>query len=125
MLNDRTGASKSEYVRAFARHNLIRGRKWSRSKAREGAFQATFFAKENMTVIILGNDVRRAMNSVLKTKIQKMLIHPQVVDGVTYRFVPHPSGRNLFYNDPTNRELIASLLEDLYVKARKTQKARS
>ena len=121
MLHDRTGATRTEYVRAFRRRNLIRGKKWDRKKAREAAVQITFYLRPGDTAVLLGDDVRRAMNMILGGRIQKMLIHPQVVDGVVYRCVPHPSGRNLFYNDPAAREIVASLLEDLYGKARKAE----
>lgn len=125
MLSDRTGATKHDYVQQFSRRNLVRGRKWRRDRVEAAALQVTFFAKPGTTVVLLGDEVRRAMNLVLGGRVDKILIHPQVVDGVVYRCVPHPSGRNRFYNDPAARELVALLLEELYGEARKTQEERS
>ena len=59
-------------------------------------------------VVGLGRDVQMALN------MPWMLIHPQVHRGVTVRLLPHPSGRNLWYNDPTNRLLAGMLLSELY-----------
>lgn len=63
--------------------------------------------------ILLGHDVREAFNSRLSTPIERTLIHPQVVDGVTWRWLPHPSGRVICYNDPTMRMLVGMLLTEL------------
>lgn len=118
MIDDRVGISKRDYMKVFARHNLLHSRTWDKRKVKDAAFAATFFTKPGVTVVLLGDDVRRAMNLFNGGKIQKILIHPQVVNGVTYRCVPHPSGRNLFYNDPIQRELVAMLLVDLYKQGR-------
>jgi len=90
MLNGRTGISMAEYERAFRFNNLE-----NHTSVIEGV------------VVVLGDHVRRAVG------IDKILIHPQVVNGVEFRLIPHPSGRCLFYNEPLNRELVAMMLEDL------------
>jgi len=94
MLNERTGASKQDYVRAFDRRNLCD--------------LDAFMVPPGSTVVLLGEDVRRWFG------LPKILIHPQVRDGVTYRQVPHPSGLCRFYNHPAQRELVALLLGQLY-----------
>lgn len=97
MLNDRCRISKNEYMAGFIRRNLDT---WDR------------MAKRGSTVVLLGEEVRASFG------IPKMLIHPQVVGDIIYRQIPHPSGRNLFYNDPIQRELVAMLLVELYNKGR-------
>lgn len=59
------------------------------------------------TVVLLGDEVRRAF------RLPKLFLHPIVRDGVTYRQVPHPSGRCLFYNDPINQEIVGMLIRCL------------
>jgi hypothetical protein len=108
MLHDRTGASKVEYVRTFDRKNIVYGRRWDRRSARK------FSASPGSTVILPGEEVRRAVSEQIGSEISKLIIHPQVFGNVTYRYVPHPSGWNRFYNDPIQRELIAMLLQDCY-----------
>lgn len=81
-----------QYVDAFDRRNLN-----AVGKIRRGSM-----------VVLLGDQVRKAFG------VPKLLIHPQTIDGVTYRQVPHPSGRNRFYNDPVQHELVALLIEELY-----------
>lgn len=58
-------------------------------------------------VLALGDEVRRWL------WLPRQLIIPVVVEGVTYRQIPHPSGRNLFYNDPLNRQLVEVLFRCL------------
>ena len=68
-------------------------------------FHEAFKKNKNVDhVIILGRTVQRAFG------LKPVLLHPQVVDGVEYRVIPHPSGRTLFYNDPVCRALVRSLL---------------
>jgi hypothetical protein len=52
--------------------------------------------------------------------LQPDLILPVVLDGVTYRQLPHPSGICRWYNDPTCAELAVLVLEELYEKWRKS-----
>ncbi len=58
-------------------------------------------------IIVLGDEARRAL------KLRRIFFHPQVCDGRTYRCVPHPSGVNLFYNDPICRRLVRMLLKEV------------
>jgi hypothetical protein len=111
MLNEKTGCSKSQYLRAFDRRNLVSGRVWSRGEAAEAArvFTDEMVGRE---VVVLGEEPRRALG------LDKLLIHPQVVFGVTWRQLPHPSGRNPWYNDADCRALAATLLAELYNSVR-------
>lgn len=62
---------------------------------------------EGAHVVLLGEGVRAHFG------IPKLLIFPQVVRGVTWRQIPHPSGRCLFYNDVVLREVVGQLLRSI------------
>jgi hypothetical protein len=47
--------------------------------------------------------------------LEDELVHPQERHGVTWRCIPHPSGRCRFYNEQTNRDLIGMMLEAMYI----------
>lgn len=66
-----------------------------------------FFFPRGTTVLVLGEEVRAAFG------LPRLLIHPLTRDGVTYRQIPHPSGRTRFYNDPDCRALIKELFRCL------------
>lgn len=107
MLNELTGATRSEYAKAFDRRNLVLG-KFCATRARDAATAMTF--PPGSVVVALGEEVRRAFD------LPRQLIDPWEDEdrGVTWRQVPHPSGRNHFYNDPVQRRLVAMLLTELY-----------
>lgn len=112
MLNERTGATKTQYLRAFDRRNLIIG-DWDPGEAR--LLGAEFVAKSDTVgrvVVVLGEGPRRALG------LRKQLITPITLNGTIYRQIPHPSGRCRFYNDPVCRAVAALLLEELYETGR-------
>jgi hypothetical protein len=101
--------TRQQYLARFDRRNVVSMKLWSAKLAREGAAKLEQeFWGSGRTVVLLGNDTVAAFGH------PRSLLHPQLIGGVTYRQIPHPSGRNLWYNDETNRALVASLLEDLY-----------
>lgn len=63
----------------------------------------------NQKVILLGNEVR---NAVLGKKIGESLREMTFVKllGSQYAWIPHPSGRNQYYNDTRRRRKIARFL---------------
>jgi hypothetical protein len=79
-------------------------------------------AAQGRTVVVLGDEVRKTLSAQLSAPIQKVLIHPQVIDGVTWRLIPHASGRCVHYNDPTVRLLVGFLLADLLEESEKWPK---
>lgn len=101
--------TQKDYLNRFERRNLVPHKIVDMTIARETAAR---IQKElwgtGRTVVLLGEEVRRAFGH------PRSLLHPQVIGGATYRQVPHPSGRNHWYNEQKNRDLVAMLLEDLY-----------
>lgn len=108
MLNDDYGISKTEYTNGFKRLNLtiFPQKKSDDLVAKARKLHESF--PPGSVVILLGREVQKAF------AIPRVLIHPQVRgNGVTYRQIPHPSGRCHFYNDPVNRSLVAMMLKEL------------
>ena len=116
MLDDVDPAASYFYQAAFDRRNLCSRELETKSpgKLRTRAQRMVRTFPAGSTVVLLGNDVARAFSPVLSKALQRILIHPQVIDGITWRLVPHPSGRTQFYNDPVLRSVVGMLLSDLY-----------
>ncbi len=107
LLHNRTGASRSEYLEAFERRNLIPHKNWTMAEAR--ALSAAFIEEvRGRVVLVLGAEPRDAL------KLPRIPIKPVELYGVTWRMVPHPSGRNLWYNVKGNRETVELVLEEMY-----------
>lgn len=96
--------SMREYEEAFDRRNLMT--KWDSGKAHEAGRQFHNSLPRGSNVIVLGQAVKEALG--LRDAV---IVHPTEIDGITYRVIPHPSGRNLFYNNPINRMMIRILLQ--------------
>lgn len=101
--------SRRDFLAAFERHNLVRG-PWSADLARRRARDLRLLWR-GRTVVVLGEAVRGAFD------LPRELILPVRRDDVVWRQLPHPSGRNLWFNDETCAELAALLLEELYHEA--------
>ena len=106
MLSARTGATEEEYVSCFERVNLVTG-PWRQSAA-DAAASLLRPVLRGRTVVLLGQSVRRAFG------VPRLLVHPQVIDDVTWRQLPHPSGRCHWYNDRRNKHVAELLLEELF-----------
>jgi hypothetical protein len=102
-------ATRSDYLRRFERRNVVSLKVFDAKLAREGAakLDQEFFGS-GRTIVVLGADTIKAFG------LPPLLIHPQIIGGSTWRQIPHPSGRNLWYNDPQNKLLVSMLLEDLF-----------
>ncbi len=129
MLHDRTNASRAAYLDAFERRNLVRGLEWNRLAARARAYEMVVeLYGSGRTVVLLGQSVREAFDFVMKglpaamggatNGLPPVLIHPQEAGGCIWRQIPHPSGRNLWFNDAANAKLVGMLMEELYVEYR-------
>lgn len=114
MLNARTGASHAAYLDAFERRNLVIARQFDRLAARARAYEMVIeLHGSGRTVLLLGQSVREAFNFVLGGGLPPLLIHPQEAGGITWRQIPHPSGRN-GYDVEENRKVVELLMEELY-----------
>jgi hypothetical protein len=102
--------SRRHYLETFERRNLVCGVAWNRALGRAEAdrIYAELWGSRR-TVVLLGEDVRRAFGH------PRLLVEPQVIGGCTWRQLPHPSGRNLWYNSPNHRKMAGTLMEELYV----------
>lgn len=130
MLTERTQASMRQYCDTFERRNLVRAHTFDKFVARARAFETIVELRNTgRTVVLLGNSVREAFDWAFRNHermhpgIPPLLVHPQEAGGCTWRQVPHPSGRNLFYNEEQNRKVVALLLEELYMDYHKRMAA--
>lgn len=105
MLHERTGADEQTYCDGFERHNLLAKRDWDRPLARARAEEFLPYLV-GRRVVLLGSEVRAAF------RLPPVLVTPVLDRGVTWRQLPHPSGRCRWYNDPKNRAVAGLLLEE-------------
>lgn len=104
LLRSRVDLTPDQYMKAFHRVNFQDAGLESSELVRTLPMQST--------VILFG---RRSLDFIRQSvDLPICLLHPQSMSGRTWRQFPHPSGLNRFYNDPTMREILAILLEDLY-----------
>lgn len=102
---------RKDYIDGFERVNLVDDRVWNSFVAESNASRLPS-RYAGRTIVVFGEECRRAIG------LPKMLIHPVEQHGVTWRQLPHPSGRNLWFNDPECYDLAASLLHELYLKGK-------
>lgn len=121
MLHERTGASKTQYLRAFDRRNLLNRRTWQTTDARSAACR--FLTQDcgripaGTTIVVLGAETARALG------LDAPLVDPTGDMSLTWRRLPHPSGRNLWFNNPNNKLVASLLLEELYERSRQSWKS--
>lgn len=63
------------------------------------------------TVLVLGREAWRLMLLLETTRFFGS--QTDRVCNTKFILLPHPSGRNLFYNDPANRERVTKLLQEI------------
>lgn len=108
MTQARTGATQSDYLRAFHRYNLVSGPVWSMILARRRWEAISADLADNFdTLVLLGAAVRRATGSVIP---EILITRPLVC-------LPHPSGLNRWYNSDVNRRMVEVVMEELYFEA--------
>ena len=101
--------SRRSYLDTFERRNLVVGQQWSSTLGRSEAERVfAEFWGSGRVIVLLGEDVRRAFGH------PRLVVEPQLIGGCTWRQVPHPSGRNLWYNSVNHRKMVGTLLEELY-----------
>lgn len=105
------GTSRAQYLAAFDRRNLLRAREWSAAEARRAA-QALLPDLVGRLVVVLGTEVRSALGL---PKVEPLSINESWLPGspaqLRWVALPHPSGRNLWYNNEANRLRASDLLE--------------
>lgn len=101
--------ARKPYLAAFERRNLLPNGDWDPDRAR---VHADAFAKVNRgrSVVVLGAQVWKALALRKVAPGRSLAVR---WPGNTYYFLPHPSGRNLFYNREENRQIAGRLLRRL------------
>lgn len=104
-------ATTEDYLRTFDRRNLLDSTEWD-AKLAEAAGPAVWDDLEGRRVVLLGMQVVRAVlgsgDGVAPIEWRRSL------DGHTWCYLPHPSGKNRWYNDDANRAAAELLLEELF-----------
>lgn len=107
MVNDASGVTGNEWLSATQRTNLLGDavlpRDYRGAATRRGEWLAPLI--RSRVVVILGQDVADALGHT----------YPPLVwsPDRDWIMVPHPSGRNLFYNNPIHRLAVGILLSDI------------
>jgi hypothetical protein len=102
-----------DYLRVFRRVNLCVG-EWDPDVARRVA--TSLIIKERV-LVLLGREVQKAFHMPPGTPDVLPVLETGLFAGrAILRCLPHPSGRNLWYNDPVCWEAASLLLEELYVR---------
>lgn len=101
------GGPREEYIRGFERRNLLGTRKWNLALARRVAPEV-WDSLEGRRVLVLGSAVRTALG----LPPTRWILPHRDETGREWRLVPHPSGRNRLYNDPTMGLRVSMLLRD-------------
>jgi hypothetical protein len=104
----------SGYVRLFERVNLVSGI-WNVQRAHVAA-KSLWSTLSDRSAVLLGREVARAFGFVPSSRWYKadVIADCHHVEGVDYYLLPHPSGRNLRYNDPEVRRAAGQVLARLY-----------
>lgn len=113
LVNEYCGMALDEYVAAFDRRNLCRGRQWTAIEARaEGARLA---AEAEGCVVMLGREVRHAigMHDAAAPCSWTATYRDGAGVKATWWYLPHPSGRCHWYNYAANRRAAGALLSRL------------
>jgi hypothetical protein len=100
-------ATMTRYRDRFDRVNLVSG-PWNAAYARERADQLRP-TLTGRSVVLLGREVTRAFG--IRGEIDCL---PWRYHGIIFYLLPHPSGRNLKYNDPDCRLQVGRVLAKLY-----------
>lgn len=105
------GVLRKQYLDRFERRNLVVGVDFDRVAARARAIEIEDeLLRKRCSIVLLGEDVRRAFRHE-----KRAACTPYVMDGMCEFYqVPHPSGRNLWYNEPGNAAKVGRLLARLY-----------
>ncbi len=108
-----TGMPLKEYNETFERLNVLEAPEWSLPTARQGAVALKARLK-GRRVIVLGSQAWTALGLP-----KKNLMEPHFAeDGTRWIMLPHPSGKNLWYNSEENREKVRRFFERFWKEER-------
>jgi uracil-DNA glycosylase len=102
------GLSRTQYLRAFDRVNLLQCSKWSARLAREAASLLDATRPSEQVFVLLGARVCSAFGGTGES-----LCEVRTGCGRTAVLLPHPSGRNRVWNEPGTVERARALVEGL------------
>lgn len=109
MIQEKRPCSRKQYLDSFERINMVYGPVWQAAPARANR-EAVLDVLEGRTAVLLG----RAVCAALGVKPTPWLVPTWLGRGGVCYQIPHPSGLCRWYNDPINRDNVASFLADLY-----------
>lgn len=110
MIRERVpGLTEDQYLEAFDRRNMLVGEDWNLTAARLAAPKIWESAR-GRRIIMLGAAVADAM----RVRNRAPLYWHDHAD-VQYALVPHPSGRNRWYNEGDQRSAASRFLADAYL----------
>lgn len=113
MLAARTGATREDYLKGFDRFNVMVG-EWDAQKA--ASFGRELWTRlAGRAIVLLGQEVLRTVGQHEKATAPIPPLRWASGGGRGWILLPHPSGRNHWYNTPANKLGAELLLEELYV----------
>ena len=103
-----SGLTRSEFMAAFRRKNLLDGKEWDH---REAARRAAAMRFEG-NVVVLGKSAWRALGLPRSPFFSEI-----ATSAATFHLVPHPSGRCRAYNVSATRRATGRLLRRLATRS--------
>lgn len=105
----------SKYLAGFERRNLVVAKSFDprTAKASAGVISEELWGS-GRTVVLLGRNVQRAFGIPPAEPFSDYLN-----GGVKWWRVPHPSGRNLWFNEQSNRATVGDFLLRIYEEGQK------
>ena len=103
------GTTRAQYLDMFDRRNLLRAREWHSAEARRAA-ELLLPDLAGRAVVVLGTQVRAALDLPQTEPLVWRRCLPYEFNWIA---VPHPSGRNCWYNEPGRRDQVGAMLRAL------------
>lgn len=100
-----SGMTEADYEETFERRNVLDARGWLMRRARRAAGRVRS-ELAGRTVVVLGLQAWAALG-LPRTPPYRL----REENDTRWFLIPHPSGRNLYYNDPGNRRRARRFLQ--------------
>lgn len=113
--------TEDDYLGAFDRVNLVVGADWSASRGRSAAEEIRP-ELVGRRVVLLGASVRGAFGLAgppVGRVDARWVGGDRTAGRIEFYLIPHPSGRNPWYNDTANRRAAGEVLGWLYEEGRR------